>query len=119
MLVRLGCEQFTGYYHSEGVSQRAPRPREREDRLKEQAKTKCLSGDRDDVIERGLLVFGLRMQVVMDAKQLVPVMGGDAATWRALKRGLARLELAGYVERNPFGPRRFYRRTLLGTELAH
>jgi hypothetical protein len=87
--------------------------------LKEEAEMPCLSNTRDDVIERGLLVFGLQMQVVMDAKQLVPIMGADATTWRALKRGLARLELAGYVERNPFAPRRFYRRTVLGTELAH
>lgn len=85
--------------------------------MKTKAKTACRD-DTEQIIQRALLVFGLRMRVVMDAKQLVPVMGGHAGSWRAVKRGLAHLELAGYVERNPLGPRRFYRRTPLGLELA-
>lgn len=70
--------------------------------------------------ERMVLVFGagLAPDGWMNAKQVVPLLGGDAAAWATVQDALEKLEFAGYLVRVAHGGTWFYRRERLGLEAA-
>jgi Holliday junction resolvasome RuvABC ATP-dependent DNA helicase subunit len=73
-----------------------------------------------DITKRIVLVFGaaLASDGWMDAKQVVPLVGGNGAAWEDVQRALASLEEAGYLVRAEHGNTWLYRREQLGQEAA-
>jgi holliday junction DNA helicase RuvB len=73
-----------------------------------------------DVMSRLVLAFGAARSCDgwMDAKQLVPLVGGDGSAWNDVQKTLAALEVAGYVVRVAQGDTWLYRREEMGCRMA-